>query len=73
VCFRVVETQYLQAHLNTKDHRVAAAKQMKLKRLSIQMWEAHRGAPAVCESAHEGSIEREFAAFKASQQLREPR
>jgi hypothetical protein len=72
VCHQVVEKRYWESHKQKRQHTSAINNLNRMKKLSLDMWEAHRGAP-VNESNVESEeyIGREFEEFKKSQRLRE--
>ncbi|KAK7201070.1 hypothetical protein NESM_000167000 [Novymonas esmeraldas] len=71
VCHQAVERQRFHEHAATTGHRLGRKKMNKLKYLSLNMWERHRGAPLEEESAHEGTMEDEFSRYQADQRRRE--
>jgi hypothetical protein len=71
VCHQAVEKKRFGEHAQTPGHRLGRKKLNKLKYISMNMWEKHRGAPLEQESAREGSIEAEFARYQADQRRRE--
>ncbi|CAG9578420.1 conserved hypothetical protein [Leishmania major strain Friedlin] len=71
VCHQAVERRRFREHAAMLGHRLGRKKLNKLKYVSLSMWERHRGASLDNESAHEGSIEQEFACYQADQRRRE--
>ncbi|KAG5472405.1 hypothetical protein LSCM1_03804 [Leishmania martiniquensis] len=71
VCHQAIDRQRFREHAATLGHRLGRKKMTKLKYISLNMWERHRGASLDCESAHEGSIDEEFARYQADQRRRE--
>lgn len=71
VCHQAVEKKRFGEHRQTPAHRLGSKKLNKMKYVSLNMWEKHRGAPLDQESAHEGTITEEFARYQADQRRRE--
>ncbi|KAG5497949.1 hypothetical protein GH5_02743 [Leishmania sp. Ghana 2012 LV757] len=71
VCHQAVDRQRFREHATTLSHRLGRKKMTKLKCISLNMWEKHRGASLDRESAHEGNIEKEFSDYQADQRRRE--
>ncbi|KAG5498686.1 hypothetical protein JKF63_02973 [Porcisia hertigi] len=71
VCHQAVERKRFKEHAAMRSHQLGRKKLNKLKYLSLNMWEKHRGAALHDESAHEGSIEEEFRRHQADQRRRE--
>ncbi|CAM40332.1 conserved hypothetical protein [Leishmania braziliensis MHOM/BR/75/M2904] len=71
VCHQAVERQRFREHAAMLCHRLGRKKMKKLKCVSLNMWERHRGAALDHESAHEGNIEHEFEHYQADQRRRE--
>lgn len=71
VCHQAVEKKSFDEHKQSLGHRLGRKKLNKMKYVSMSMWERHRGAPLDQESAHEGTIEQEFARYQADQRRRE--
>ncbi|AAZ11882.1 uncharacterized protein TEOVI_000676600 [Trypanosoma equiperdum] len=70
-CHMAVQKKIWQEHKQSRNHTLAAVKLKKMKRLSLDMWERHRGAPLHEESGREVDIEKEFQRFRAEQRERE--
>ncbi|KEG14658.1 hypothetical protein DQ04_00361200 [Trypanosoma grayi] len=70
-CHVAVLKKSWMEHRGSRSHRLASRKLQRMKHLSLDMWANHRGAPLHEESAHEGSMESEFARFRAEQRQRE--
>lgn len=70
-CHRTFPKQQFSAHVQSPGHRLTCRKMDNLKRLSLGMWEEHRGAPLSEGSAHEPVIEDEYRRFRADQKRRE--
>eukprot|EP00796_Vickermania_ingenoplastis_P005938 gene5938-4247_t len=58
-------------HLQSRGHRLANRKMNKMKRLSLTMWERHRGAPLEEASPREADFEAELARYQRQQKTRE--
>ncbi|KPI86162.1 hypothetical protein ABL78_4784 [Leptomonas seymouri] len=71
VCHQAVEKKRFGEHVQMLSHRLGKKKLSKLKCISMNMWERHRGAPLDQESMHEGTIADELARYQADQRRRE--